>query len=176
MRRAGTHVIASCDKPGCGHYWTVDLGQMISEIGSQEATLWDRHGPCERPGCDGTVSYLASPGPGTPKRPLISMHAAGGLPIEAWMDRWVGLDATPCINPLAAIGVGWRDWIRIRDMVLSTHRLYHPAALNDLSIPYRVGACPAGEESRSTGEAFARYAGRTILVWEKPRDWRRPRR
>ena len=38
---------------------------------------------------------------------------------------------------------------------------FAPAALDDLDVPYRVGAIWPGEESRSTGKYLARGRGRS---------------
>ena len=90
MKAAGTCIRASCQS--CREWHDVDLDEMIRQLGSPNASLWDRSPPCERDGCKGSMLFLASPGPGTPFRPLISpdVPSDGALPIQALMDGWVG--------------------------------------------------------------------------------------
>lgn len=90
MKEEGTVVRASCQK--CGKWRDVDLDEVIRELGSPDATLWDRFPPCEVGICDGSLMYMASTAIGTPFRPLISpdLPTDGDLPIEALMDGWVG--------------------------------------------------------------------------------------
>jgi len=90
MKAEGTVVRASCQ--ACGKWHDVDLDEMIRELGSPEATLWDRHPPCLDPACDGLLMFMASPGLGTPFRPLLSpeLPSDAPLPIESTMDGWVG--------------------------------------------------------------------------------------
>jgi hypothetical protein len=72
-------------------------------------------------------------------------------------------DAVP--PQVAALGLGEDDWRRIQALALQATPLYTPAALDDLSQPIRVGACILGTESRLSGERFASWRGRALLVW-----------
>lgn len=74
MKRCGTLVQWSCEK--CRGYGPADLDALIEHLGP-DANLWDRQPPCRQPGCDGRVFFQASPGRGTPMRPLLS----GGRPL-----------------------------------------------------------------------------------------------
>lgn len=90
MKAHGTIIRASCQNNACGHWWDWPVDDLIAELGSGKATVWDRRPPCEK--CDGEVMFLACSSPSTPCRPLISQNVPPeGLPIQAWMDGWVGL-------------------------------------------------------------------------------------
>lgn len=90
MKKSGTIIRASCQAPACRHWWDWPVEDLIAELGSDKATVWDRHPPCER--CGEPVLFLASPGEGSVFRPLISADIpAEGLPIASQMDGWTGL-------------------------------------------------------------------------------------
>lgn len=69
MRKHGTRVQWSCET--CRGWGAVDLEPLIARLG-EAGSLWDRQPPCKVPGCGGRVFFLASPGSGTPFRPLLS--------------------------------------------------------------------------------------------------------
>lgn len=94
MKEHGTIIKASCVSKTCGYSreWPVD--DLIAELGSDKASVWDRRPPCDR--CDGDVIFLACAGQSTPCRPLISQNVPReGLPIQSLMDGWVGLGRQP---------------------------------------------------------------------------------
>lgn len=92
MKRHGTVVRAFCQNPACKHWWDVDLDEMIGELGSDQATLWDRYPPCDKD-CGGVAMFSASVGLGTPFRPMISrgLPPDAVLPIQSLMDGWIGI-------------------------------------------------------------------------------------
>ena len=86
MKRQGSHVISTCSR--CGS-WDVD--EMIRLLG-EDGSLRDRFPSCEAGDCDGLRHFLAGPGPGTPKRPLLSPgRNFNPLPFEAWCGDWTGM-------------------------------------------------------------------------------------
>jgi hypothetical protein len=42
---------------------------------------------------------------------------------------------------------------------------YAPAAVADLDVPYRLGACTPGHDGRSIGGVLGFWAGRMLLWW-----------
>lgn len=90
MKQHGTVIRASCQNAACRHWWDWPVDDLIRQLGSDKATVWDRRPPCERCGYD--VIFLASTGAGTPFRPLISPWVPEeGLPIQSLMDGWTGM-------------------------------------------------------------------------------------
>jgi hypothetical protein len=90
MLKHGAVARAMCP---CGHWWDWPVEDLITELGSDRASLWDRHPPCELPTCEGAVLFHASAGPGTASRPMISPFVpSGGLPIQSLCDGWLGMD------------------------------------------------------------------------------------
>lgn len=69
MHRCGTVVRWSCQT--CHAWGPADLDALVERLG-EDADLWDRTPPCKLAGCDGHVIFLASPGSGTPFRPMLS--------------------------------------------------------------------------------------------------------
>lgn len=73
------------------------------------------------------------------------------------------------------------DWLRIQAMCRSLSRTFGPAALEDLSVPLRVGCCLAGDEWHYSGErmGLTKDGKIQILVWEmsdrETREWRERR-
>jgi hypothetical protein len=169
MKKHGTRIRASCQT--CGHWWDLDVDEMIRELGSDKASLWDRSPPCEIEACGGIATCHASPGPGTPTRPLVSIDLPPGveLPIQSLSDGWRGYWATPTREhiPHADKGFTERDWRRIKALALSVTDNHMPAALDDLDAPYRVGACTPEWESRFSGRKIATFRGMVILAWPK---------
>jgi hypothetical protein len=89
MKSEGTRLRRVCSSP-CSFYEDVDIDLMIATLGGPRMTVWDTEPPCEV--CGRRTHYLASPGPGSVFRPLLSVppDAIVPLPIEAWMAGWVG--------------------------------------------------------------------------------------
>lgn len=69
------------------------------------------------------------------------------------------------------------DWLRIQAMCRTLTKNSGPAALEDLSVPLRVGCCWAGDERLFSGErmGLTRDKQIRILVWEmsdrERREW-----
>lgn len=107
---------------------------------------------------------MASPGPSTPYRPLLS----GILADEAKRQF------------LKSFGFTKRDVRRIQAIAEATEPGDQPAALADLDVPYRVGACMPGHEGYQSGRVLGEWAGRTLLWWpmnkREEEFWRRSRR
>ena len=88
MKRWGTRVICSCGK--CHAWRPVDL-DPLGVLLDWDGSLWDRRPPCEEGDCPGLCLFLASPGTGTPMRPLKSDgYTLDDLPPQAWMGGWTG--------------------------------------------------------------------------------------
>ena len=88
-----TRVICTCSR--CGTWHHVELARYVILFGMDDAmSLWDCRPPCENPHCDGLSHFMASPGPTTPMRPLLSDPSVGldDLPAEAWMAGWTGME------------------------------------------------------------------------------------
>ena len=81
---------------------------------------------------------------------------------------------------LKGFGFSDDDWRRIKNLAADVTPNYCPAALDDLSVPVRVGACLAGDRSRSSGRLLGTFDGRALLYWpmrESEREsWARRRR
>jgi hypothetical protein len=60
----------------CGNTFKVELGLLISHFG-KGYSLYDRTSSCRIYKCDGECFFLASPGGGTPLRPLMTKRGAG---------------------------------------------------------------------------------------------------
>ena len=147
MKAHGTRLAqtASC---GCPDRWIdLDVDELITKWGA-EWVAWDQRPPCRACGAPG--HYMASPGPSTPYRALRTgyQHAA---------DRRAFL-----------LGFGFtkRDIVRIRAMAETTTANYAPAALNDLDVPFRIGAAWPGTERHSSGQVLGEWKGRVLLYWE----------
>lgn len=85
----GVRCLRSCT--ACGLWGEVDLEHMVGVLGGRDMSLWDCRTPC--PLCGKPMLHLASPGPGTPARPLASEPGDGErhpLPAQAWMAGWTG--------------------------------------------------------------------------------------
>lgn len=67
MIGAGTRVRAICGK--CRTCLEVDLAPLAASLGL-DSSLVDRHPPCRVTGCEGRVTFIASPREGTPFRAL----------------------------------------------------------------------------------------------------------
>jgi hypothetical protein len=160
MRGHGTRVAQSCSEPTCRAWVLHDVDALARDFGD-EHMLWGRRPPCRH--CGGATHYLASPGPSTPYRPLLSGAVADALR-RAF---------------LKSFGFTRRDVRRIQAMAEAVEPNYAPASLDDLDVPYRVGACWPGQENRTTGKYLGEWKGRTLLFWEMNEPeadrWRRKR-
>lgn len=161
MARAETRLAQCCTAADCRRWALLNLDGLIREHGP-DFMLWDRRPPC--PACGGKTHYMASPGPSTPYRPLLS-----GLIADEVKRRF-----------LKSFGFTRRDVRRIQAMAELVSDNHAPAALADLDVPYRVGACPPGTEWTSTGKVLGEWAGRTLLWWpmneREEQAWRASRR
>lgn len=87
MKAEGTIILRTCSACGChGH---VDIEVMIALLGGPEFSLWDCQPPC--PLCGKLMHHMASPGPGSVFRPLLSARShPEDLPAAAWLAGWMG--------------------------------------------------------------------------------------
>ena len=161
MRAHGARVAQCCIRGDCRRWADLDLEALTREFG-EEFMLWDRRPPC--PACGASTHYMASPGPSTPYRPLLS----GLLAAEAKRQF------------LKSFGFTKRDVRRIQALAEATSSGAQPAALADLDVPYRVGACMPGHEGYVSGQILGEWAGRTLLWWpmndREAEVWRRNRK
>lgn len=106
---------------------------------------------------------MASPGDSTPFRPLLSGPNADAVHRQF----------------LRSFGFTRRDIVRIKQLAEATER-DAPAALDNLDVPFRVGACMPGQEWTSSGQRLGEWAGRTLLWWpmneREAEIWRQRRR
>jgi hypothetical protein len=65
------------------------------------------------------------------------------------------------------MGVGPRDVERILRFAETCGTRNHPAALNDLDCPYRVGAAQATDARSFSGTLIGHYLSRAVLWWPK---------
>jgi hypothetical protein len=93
---------------------------------------------------------MASPGPGTPFRPLQSNVSQQILHREF----------------VLSFGFTRRDTTRIKAMAERTTPNKFEVALNDLDVPFRVGACMLGSERHSSGLVLGEWKGRALIYWE----------
>ena len=147
MKAHGTRLAqtASCK---CNDRWVdLDVDALIAKWGAGWIA-WDRRPPCT--GCGTPGHYMASPGRSTPFTPLRTGFAHD-------RDRRAFL-----------IGFGFsrRDVVRIKAMAEATTANSIPKALNDLDVPFRIGACWPGSERYSSGKVLGEWFGRTLLYWE----------
>ena len=146
MRDHGTRLAQTCTAEACRKWTELSVADLIAHYGP-DYLLWDRKPTCAACGQPG--HYMASPGPSTPFRPLRS-GAAGDVRRAQF---------------LHVFGFSKRDIARIKAHAETATQNYFPAALNDLDVPYRVGACMASDERHSNGEVLGSWAGRTLLYW-----------
>jgi len=66
---------------------------------------------------------------------------------------------------LESFGFSPEDWGHIKAHAEEVRDLYTPAALCDLSVPIRVGACLPDEVSRFSGHFLGSCRGRALLYW-----------
>jgi len=161
MKLHGTRLAQACTRGDCRRWQELHVDALIQQLGP-DCLLWDRRPPCM--GCGEPTHYMASPGPSTPYRPLLSGHLA-----EAVRRRF-----------LKSFGFTRRDVRRIQAMAETCSVGFEPAALDDLDVPYRVGACLPAAEGYSSGKLLGEWKGRSLLWWPmneaEEREWRRKRR
>jgi hypothetical protein len=146
MKAHGTRVAQTATCRCRGRWVELDVDQLLAVHGP-EWMLWDRRPPCVRCGKPG--HYMASPGPATPYRPLRTGFGLDG-PRRAF---------------LLGFGFTKRDITRIKAMAEATTQNYAPRPLNDLDVPYRVGAAWPGTDLRTSGERLGHWSGRVLLYW-----------
>lgn len=161
MQTHGTRLALCCTNPACRRWALESFDTLIMNHGP-DFMVWDRRPPC--PTCGTAAHYMASPGPSTPFRPMLS-----GLIAEEVKRQF-----------LKSFGFTKRDVTRIQRMAEQVTEIHAPAALADLDVPYRVGACWPGTEWTSSGRVLGEWKGRTLLWWamnEREEEvWRRNRR
>lgn len=141
MRAHGTAVILT----GCACRKTaIDIEAMIATLGP-DADLWDVHPICAR--CGRRQHYMASPGDGTPFRPLIS-------PAIVRSQRQLERRAF-----FKSLGLTRRDVIRIRAMAEGGE----PPELSDLDVPIVVALDRA---AGAVWKPLGQWAGRPLAYRE----------
>lgn len=144
MRDAGTLVFQACI--ACGRSTDVDLTKFAEKFGDS-FELWNRRPVC--PLCGKLGHYMASPGPGTPFRPMRTG-------VEAAVRREVFLRSFKFTR---------RDKLRIKALAERVKPNWSPDPLRDLDVPFVVGACWPGQEFRSTGTFLGHWAEMTLVYW-----------
>jgi hypothetical protein len=161
MKEHRSRIAQTCTRGDCRRWHDLNVDDLILRFGP-DFMLWDRRPPCT--GCGEPTHYMVSPGPATPFRPLLS-----GLIAEEVRRRF-----------LRSFGFTARDVRRIQAMAENCTRGHEPAALADLDVPYRVGACLPGAEGYSSGQLLGEWKGRSLLWWamneREEEEWRRKRR
>lgn len=66
---------------------------------------------------------------------------------------------------LESLGFSAEDWRRIKNLAADVTPNYCPAALDDLSVPIRVGACRPNDRTRTTGRLLGSWRGVALLYW-----------
>jgi hypothetical protein len=142
----------------CPDAWRpLDVDVLIEEMG-EEGWLWDQRPVCPR--CKAPKHYMCAPaGEGVPFRPMTTSEGKAKL----LHDEVHGKTERQAF--LRSFGFSGRDLVRIRAMAETVTAAYVPAALNDLDVPFRVGACMAGDERYSSGQVLGLWAGRALLWW-----------
>jgi hypothetical protein len=159
MQANGTLAYQVCSK--CKLRRDVDVAALVEKEGPR-STLWDRRPICPR--CGERTHYMASPGPGTPFRPMLS----GMLYDEARRQFF------------RALGLTRRDVTRIRAMAEATVPGQLPRELADLDVPIRVTARCRGEPEPRGAEWLGEWADRVLFFWRmnamEAEVWERKRR
>ncbi len=146
MKQHGTKVYQTCTARDCEWWFIHNIDFLIMTYGP-DYMLWDKFPPCLR--CGGGSHFMAAPGDSTPYRPLMTSVAAA-----EHRRRW-----------LRSFGFTRRDQARIKAMAETVTSNCGAASLNDLDVPFRVGACLHQDVGRSTGKILGEWAGRTLLYW-----------
>jgi hypothetical protein len=147
MKAHGTIVAQTTGCKCAGRWQNLSVDALIYAHGP-DFVLWDRPAHCAK--CGKAGHYMASPGPSTPFRPLQSNVSQQILRAEF----------------VRSFGFTKRDTARIKAMAERTTRNNNEVALNDLDVPFRVGACMIGDERHSSGLVLGEWAGRSLLYWE----------
>ena len=146
MKAHGTLVAQTSDCGCVGSWRALDVDELLAAHGPAYM-LWDRRPACVRCGKPG--HYMASPAEGTPMRPLqTSLH-------NKVLHR----------EFLRSFGFTRRDVLRIKAMAEATSASAIPRALNDLDVPFRVGAVMPEDVRHSSGQVLGEWSGRTLLWW-----------
>src|SRR5215469_7688240 len=69
MKTHGTRVAQTCGERTCRRWTVLNVDNLIAEFGPDHM-LWDRRPACAL--CGGKTHFMATTGPGTPFRPLLS--------------------------------------------------------------------------------------------------------
>lgn len=161
MLAYGVRVAQCCTRCRARTWIPVDVAALVEAEGPQ-ATLWDRRPEC--PACGERGHYMASPGEATPFTPLLS-----GLRHDEARRQF-----------LKSFGFTRRDIARIKALAEAVTVNHSPAALADLDVPVRVGACMPGSERYLSGEVLGEWAGRVLVYWRmhpaEVERWARARR
>lgn len=128
--RARSRIAQTCTRGDCRRWRELQVDELIQPFGP-DFMLWDRRPPCSA--CGEPSHYMVSPGPSAPFRPLL-----GGLIAEEVRRQF-----------LRSFGFTARDVRRIQAMAETCSSGFEAAALADLDVPYRVGACLPGAEGCS---------------------------
>lgn len=147
MKAHGTRLAQTASCECRGNWVEIDVDKLLAEHGP-DWSAWDRRPPCARCGKPG--HYMASPGTGSPFRPLRT-----GYRHDAERQAF-----------LRTFGFSRRDIVRLRALAEMTSRRARPRPLNDLDAPYVVSACMPGQEHRHAGKVLGHWAGRTLLYTE----------
>jgi hypothetical protein len=145
MKRYGTRLAQVCGTRDCLNWTPLDLDELMAAYGPSYM-LWDKRPACRR--CGARTHFMASPGDSTPFRPLLS-GAVGAARRQAF---------------LRAFGFSRRDVLRIKALAEGVTDTYAPAALDDLDVPYRVGAY-RHDGHLPNGDVLGEWAGRVLLYW-----------
>jgi hypothetical protein len=147
MKAHGTMIAQTTGCTCRGRWLVLNVDVLIHAYGS-DFVLWDRPAHCAV--CGKVGHYMASPTEGTPMRPLQTNVSQQVLHREF----------------VLSFGFTKRDATRIKAMAERTTSGSLPVALNDLDVPYRVGACMLGEERHSSGLVLGEWQGRALLYWQ----------
>lgn len=106
MAQAKTGVISTGCR--CKRWERVSLLRMYLLLG-WNGSLWDCRPPCDH--CGDLRHYMASTGPSTPARPMITGLSPDELPWQAFTDGWRCPDAA-LIDPVSEPVWTWRPRLR----------------------------------------------------------------
>lgn len=146
MIEAGARVYLACTAQACGNSTGLDLTSLAKKFGA-DFSLWDRKPVC--PACGRLGHYMASPGHGTPFRPLKTG-------IEADVRREIFL---------RSFGLTPRDITRLKLLAERVTPTWDPPPLRDLDVPFTIGAVWPGRDLTSTGHFLGHWKEMTLLWW-----------
>jgi len=147
MRSSGAAVYLACTSQGCGRSTPMNLTDVAAKFGD-DFSLWNRRPVC--PECGRVGHYMASPGAGTPYRPLRT-----GIEADARRELY-----------LRSFNFSVRDRLRIKLLAERVTPTWDPPPLRDLDVPYTVGATWPGREFLSSGRFLGHWNNMTLLVWD----------